>query len=453
MNQNQSPEPYIRKKRRRRLRPGILTGLLILAALLLTFALFKSCHGAKDTGGSSSTDPGAAQATSILVQTESTPPAEPKSATIVSTGDLLIHDPILTGAYRADTGSYSFDEIFGQIGPYLQRADYAVANLEVPLGGTEAGKYRGYPTFNCPDSIAEAAKGAGFDMLLTANNHAYDTGAGGMRRTQEVLKSLGLDYTGTRLAEGDKNYLVREIGGITFGLVNYTYETPRQNGRKTLNGILLSEQAAPLINSFDYNALDDFYGRIGEDISSMENEGAEAVVVYIHWGDEYKLSPNEYQKKIAQKLCDSGVDLIVGGHPHVVEPVETLRSDISGKQTLCVYSLGNAVSNQRRERMNLKTGHTEDGLLFYTTFTKSPDGKVALTRAEAVPVWVRMTQQAAGKQYTMMPLPREQEAGAFGSSADKATLGRMKESFDRTGGLIFTGIDAFNESAGSLPTQ
>lgn len=356
-------------------------------------------------------------------------------ATIAATGDVIGHDAILRTAYNSKTKKYSFEDIFPYVKPYVSASDYAVANLETTLRGTEGGaKYQGFPLFNTPDSMVDAVKNAGFDMLLTSNNHCYDTGSKGMHRTVEMLDKKNMDHTGTRLKEQDKPYLVKDIGGIKVGMLCYTYETTPQNStKKTLNGLPVKGNDPALVNSFRYDKLDDFYKELTERMTAMKGEGAEAFVMFIHWGTEYKTSPNAQQKKIAQALCDLGIDVIVGGHPHVIQPVTLLTGSDGEHRTLCLYSAGNAVSNQRTGTANVKTGHTEDGCLFRVTFRKYSDGRVILADADLLPTWVNLTTDASKKKvYRVIPLDVSVTdwQKAFGMTAKEAAS--AKASYKRT---------------------
>ena len=218
-------------------------------------------------------------------------------ATVMNTGDIMVHDPQLTGAYVSKEKGYDFSDFFKAITPYFKSADLAIANLEVTFGGEKAGSYRGYPAFNCPDSLATAIKKSGLDIVLTANNHSYDTGYSGFIRTQEVLKKNKIKYLGTTTTDTAKKYIVKEINNIKIGMADFTYETSgKLSDRKYLNGILLSQDANELITSFSYDDLKGFYKNAKEIISSMKEDGAEYIVFYMHWGDEYKTSPNSWQK-------------------------------------------------------------------------------------------------------------------------------------------------------------
>ncbi|MBO4733113.1 MAG: CapA family protein, partial [Clostridia bacterium] len=251
-------------------------------------------------------------------------PKNPISATVINIGDVILHDRIFKDAPE-NNGVYDFSDFFKVADTRFKAADYSVANLEVTLAGPTEGKenhgYSGYPAFNSPDCLLDTLKTAGFKMLLTANNHSYDTRLAGLKRTVSKVKEYGFDFIGTKETEADHTYIVKDINGIKIGMTCFTYETKSAaDGRKTLNGNVLAAEAQDLINSFDYNEIDKFYTTAGDLIKQMKSDGADAVVFYMHWGEEYQRSPNTWQKSIAQKLCNMGVDVIVGGHPHVLQP-------------------------------------------------------------------------------------------------------------------------------------
>lgn len=330
------------------------------------------------------------------------------SATVINTGDILIHNPVLAGALQSD-GNYDFSGLYTPLKKYFDKADLVVANLEVTLGGTQSGSYKGYPAFNIPDSVIDAVKSEGVDMLLTANNHSYDTGLYGFKRTVQVLKDKKIAYTGTRETADEARYLVKNVNGVKIGMINYTYENNAPEGRKSLNGNIIATEANDLINSFSYNRIDAFYTDAENMINSMKADGAEAIVFYMHWGEEYQLKENTWQQSIAQKLCNLGVDVIVGGHPHVIQPVDLLYAEGGEHTTVCLYSMGNSISNQRLlELSNLSPkGHTEDGLLFSFTFDKYSDGTVNLSAVDIVPCWVSKTGSRYNAKYQLHPLESE----------------------------------------------
>ncbi|MCM1365220.1 MAG: CapA family protein [Faecalibacterium sp.] len=391
----------------------------------------------------------------VTTTAEPAVPVKVSEATIGSSGDVLIHVPIFNAAYSSSTKTYDFSNIFTYSSAQIKDCDYFVANLETTLGGTENGrKYTGYPMFNSPDSITDALKDAGVDCLLTANNHCYDTSSSGVIRTQQIVKAAGFDYTGTRMNETDKQYLVKEVNGINFGMVCYTYETEtKQENRKALNGILVSEETADLINSFDYTKIDEFYSEMRSQIQKMKNDGAEVLVAYLHWGNEYQLQADSHQKEIAQKLCDMGIDVIVGGHPHVVQPVDLITSTDGTHKMVCVYSMGNMVSNQRRNLMGLKTGHTEDGMIFKMTFSKYSDGTVVFEKIKVIPTWVHLYTSNGKSVYSIVPLGKSMDSKAekYGLTKSSNGLSLANESYKRTMALVSDGVKKSNNYLKSVP--
>lgn len=370
------------------------------------------------------------------------------TATVLSTGDILMHGKVINSG-KQDDGSYNFDSIFQYVKSYAQAADFSVANLETTLCGTDNGyAYAGNPKFNCPDAIVDSLKGAGFDMLLTANNHADDTSLVGYKRTLNVVREKGLDTLGTYLSADEQKWTIEEVNGIKIGMVCYTYSDGfSQNGYPLLNYNEVGENG--ILNYFTYDKLPEFYTQLQGYLDEMQAAGAEATVVYLHWGEEYKWKtgegPNANQTAMAQKLCDMGVDVIVGGHPHVVQPVDLLQSGTDAEhKAIVLYSMGNAVSNQRKEEMQQSepTGHTEDGVLFCVTFAKYSDGSVFVDSAELIPTWVNMHANSGATEYNILPLEEATAAqwqAQFGLTDTQ--LANAKASFDRTQALTLTGME------------
>ena len=373
------------------------------------------------------------------------PPAEVSTATIGATGDILLHDLVIKSGYDKETDSYNFDNIFTWFKKYVSEVDYAAANLEVTLCGKDNGyRYAGYPSFNSPDEIVDAAKTAGFDLLLTANNHAYDTGHTGLIRTQQVIEDRQLDHIGTRLDAEQKTYILREINGIKVAMTCYTYCTGyTKAGGFMLNNIALSLDASKLVNAFHYRDQDKFYNKLTGEMEQMKADGAEAIVMFIHWGDEYKTTPNAYQKEIGQKLCDMGIDVIVGNHAHVVQPVTLLTSNTDeAHKTLCLYSTGNSVSNIYKS--NSFPVHTEDGMLFTFTFAKYSDGTVLVESADVLPTWVwRYDDENGIRKFRIMTMDADTDWKTEMELDDKLAE-KCQESFDRTMKIVGEGLETVN---------
>lgn len=375
----------------------------------------------------------------VIETTTTTKKYKETTITIGSTGDILIHSPIFRSVYNSESNTYNFNNIFSKIKDVYSNYDYMVADLEQPLGGTDNGKqYSGFPLFNAPDTIANALQENGVDLLLTANNHCYDQSKDGFFRTQSVLKKLNFEYIGTR-EEGSKPYLVKDIDGIKVGMINYTYETEKLSDTKYINGIPMDSSIKHLLNSFNYSDLDSFYKELQQNMNNMYADGADLIIVYMHWGEEYNLSANDYQKKVAQKLCDMGVDALVGGHTHCIEPIDLISSDISKKQMPIIYSTGNQLSNQRKETLNKFTYNTpyfEDGVIFELSFTRKKDGSVVMSNVDYTATWCNLF----GSKYYIIPLKDnyENEYSSLGRTSE------MKNSLKRTKGLLDEGIKKIN---------
>lgn len=355
---------------------------------------------------------------------------------IGTVGDILIHSPIFRSVYDSASDSYDFNDIFKYVKDIYSSYDLMVADLEQPLGGKEKG-YSGFPLFNAPDSIADALKNNGVDLLLTANNHCYDQSSDGFYRTMSVLKEKQIDFIGTREKES-KPYIIKDISGIKVGMINYTYETEALTDTTYVNGIPMNSETSPLLNSFNYNNLDKFYTEFKTNMDSMYADGADVIIAFMHWGEEYSLSANDYQKKIAQKLCDFGVDAIIGGHTHCIEPTDLITSQVSGKQTPIIYSLGNQLSNQRKEtlsKFSYDSPYFEDGVIYEVSFTRKADGSVVLSDVSYTATWCNLFDT----HYRIIPLDDEHKSAV-------AHLGRtseMQNSLKRTKGLLDKGIEKF----------
>ena len=461
MEQNQRRSP--RKQKKTVDVPILLAALFLLLSILIfvhvAIKVFSHDSGKPgdstlSTGGTQqSGDPtpsGGNDDPTIPPVPSTTEPQTPhivSTASIGVTGDVLMHGYVINAGKQGS--SYEFSQMFQYVKPYYEKYDLMVANLETTLGGPSR-EYKGYPNFNCPDQIVDALKGAGVDLMLTANNHSYDTGFDGFTRTLDVIKDKGLLTLGTQSEEDATEYIVQDINGIKVGMICYTYETGGDNpNRNYLNGILLNAQATNMVTCFNYAKLDAFYAHLQTQLTAMEAEGAEATVVFIHWGDEYALSPNANQKKIAQKMCDLGVDVIVGGHPHVIEPFTTLTSD-NGNTAYCIYSVGNALSNQNRITLQNETKncmYTEDGMIFGVTFQKWNDGEVEVAEIEITPTWVDRYSANTynGLDYRIYPLDTALETwNDFGVK----TPSRLEESYNRTMSLVGEGLNECRAALG-----
>ncbi len=387
-------------------------GSLIMIAVLLVLSTYavRFCMGFFVVGDGfiltlpGETRPAATEPNVLSPQETTTEVREVGRADLLATGDLMMHLPTVRSG-KTD-GGYDFSYIYDYIKDYVSAADYAVVNLETTLSGTDGKEYTGYPKFNSPDAVASGAKSGGFDMMLTANNHCYDYSTAGLKRTLSVVQEAGLDTLGTYTDAGAQKYVVKDLNGIKIGMMNYTFaEIDKDPSRPAINGLPTGNDAAGLINAFDYEKLGQFYTEVENELTAMKAAGAEAVVMFIHWGDEYTARVNDRQREIAQKLCDLGVDVIVGSHPHVVQTMELLQSTKQAEHsTLVLYSMGNFLSNQRADNIALTTGQSEDSLLATFTFVEYSDGTVLLEQVKILPTWVLIRGSGNGRTYHILPL-------------------------------------------------
>lgn len=277
-------------------------------------------------------------------------------AELVFVGDAMQHKAQLEAA-SSGKGNYDYSTCFSDISGIVGCADYAVVNLETPIG---AAPHSGYPCFNAPPTFADALADAGFDMFLTANNHTLDRGPRGLRSTIAELDARGLDHLGTYSNDSARAAalpMVVDVKGFRIGFLNYTYGT---NGISPRDGVVV-----------DY--ID--RAKMKNDIAEVRDAGAELVAVCVHWGDEYKLLPNASQKHLADFLEALGVDMIIGGHPHVIQPMEFRPNKYyPEKNVLLVYSLGNFFSN-------MKTADTRGGAMAHVKLFRGEDRKAQVKEA------------------------------------------------------------------------
>lgn len=300
---------------------------------------------------------------------------------VAAIGDLMCHQPQFTNA-KVAADSFDFRPCFAEIQKVLQDADFTIGNLETVLGGSAIG-YKGYPNFNTPDDYLDALQLAGFDFLVTANNHSLDQGEKGVMRTLDKLDEYKLPHTGTHRSQRDRDSVrVVDIQGITIAIVNFTYG---------MNGYKCPAGKEWMVNVID-TAL------IEQDIAAAKALNPDLVLAFFHWGNEYEHEPNAYQKAAASIAIQSGADLIIGSHPHVLQPVELFKA-VGGKldSGLVAWSLGNFFSNQVNR-------YTDAGVVLQFALTKNKNtGKVTLGRIQYVPTWVYRGTNPVKKLHIIFP--------------------------------------------------
>jgi len=303
---------------------------------------------------------------------------------IIAAGDAMCHSPQFTHAKKTTEDGYDFSGCFQYLTDILAKGDLNIVNLETMLAGSP---YSGYPQFCAPDEFALALKDAGFNFFLLANNHCADKGTNGTTTTIEKLQNWQISSAGTYLNEQDRQNrcpAIVEIKGIKIALLNYTYGT---------NGLTVNKPVS-------INDLNDTL-QILQDLRTAKNQQADIIIAFLHWGTEYQQTPNKKQKEQAAFFFKNGTDIIVGSHPHVIQPVEYFAYDQadSTKKKLIYWSLGNFISNQRNE-------NTDGGILASFTITKNKNtNSIQIENPTAIPYWVyRNTSIPPG--YFVLPTER-----------------------------------------------
>ncbi|GAA3402229.1 CapA family protein [Paenibacillus hodogayensis] len=298
-------------------------------------------------------------------------------AKLAAVGDVLIHSSVYKDARTAD--GYDFRPMFEPVKRYIEEADIALANQESMIGGEELG-LSDYPRFNGPYEVGDAVKDCGFDVVNLANNHTLDRGIQAVVNTIQHYSQLGLLYTGAYLSPQDRGQIrTLEKNGITFALLSYTYGT---------NGIPVPEGKTYMLNLIDLPA-------IRKDVVQARSL-ADVVVVSFHFGQEYADMPNDEQKTVARAAAEAGADIIIGHHPHVLQPAEWIQT-ADGRRTFVVYSLGNFIAAQEGNRE--RTG----GIMQLTIEKTVKDGTTHLELKEPclIPTWIHMVNW---RQYKIEPL-------------------------------------------------
>lgn len=290
-------------------------------------------------------------------------------------GDLMQHQGQINAARTAI--GYDYSTCFEYVEKEIKQADFSIANLEVTLGGKP---YTGYPAFSAPDEFLSSIKAAGFNVLVTANNHSLDRGAKGLERTVQLLDSFQLAHTGVFINPEERERsvpLILEKKGFRIALLNYTYGT---------NGIVVTP---PNIVNYIDTAI------IARDIEKSISLSPDAIIACMHWGDEYMSLPNKEQVFLADWLLSKGVSHVIGSHPHVVQPIEVRQDSLTHDKHLVVYSLGNFISNMSARR-------TDGGLMVRMELVK--DSTTRLSKCEYSLVWTARPVQSGRKNHQLLPV-------------------------------------------------
>jgi len=327
---------------------------------------------------------------------------EPITFTFTALGDTLCHNTQYWDAYNKQTGIYDFSYVYDDIRSYTEASDITISSLETTFAGEDRG-YSNYPTFNTPDSLATALKGIGIDIISTAGNHALDYGYSGLCRSIDVLNNAGLSHLGTyKSAEEQEQILIKDVKGVKIAFINYTYGT---------NGIPVPSGKEYCVNLIDKEL-------IKKQIAQAKEAKVDMIVACMHWGTEYRTTANSEQKELADFLFKNGVDVIIGNHPHVLEPMEkrtVTLDDGTIKDCFVVYALGNFTADQREEI-------TRDSVILNLTITKNSDGKISIDKVNYVPIYMYKNKNISTKKFKILDIEKtisEYESGqdtSIGSS-------------------------------------
>lgn len=317
----------------------------------------------------------------------------PINFTMTAIGDTLCHNTQYWDAYNSSTKQYDFSYVYDNIKDYTSSADITIGSLETTFAGEDRG-YSNYPVFNSPDSLATGLKDIGVDVISLAGNHALDYGYSGICRTIDVLDNVGISHLGTyKSAEDQNKILIKDVKGVKIAFINYTYGT---------NGIPVPSDKPYCLNLIDKDL-------ISKQIKQAKGQNVDMIVACMHWGTEYKTSANDEQKELADFLFKSGVDIILGNHPHVIEPMEKKTitlDDGSTKDVFVVYALGNFTADQRAEI-------TRDSAILNLDITKVSDGKILINKVSYVPIY--MYKNSAAKVHKFKILDIEKSIANFDS--------------------------------------
>ena len=367
--------------------------IFIIVFILICFFIFKflsSSFSSKETISNISEN-------NTTTTAEETKPDINFSMSVI--GDIMCHNSQYVDAYVSSSGTYDFSYVFEDIKSYISSADIAVGNLETTFAGKARG-YSNYPTFNTPEQLATNLKTFGIDVVSTANNHCMDTGYSGLTSTLNYLDEAGISHMGTYSSEESQNtILIKDVKGVKIAFLAFTYGT---------NGI-----AIPKDKSYSVNLIDKDF--ISKQLSLAKEQSPDLICVSMHWGIEYQTKQNSEQEDLANFLFKNGVDVILGSHPHVLQPMEkktVTLEDGSTKNCFVIYSLGNFMSGQNK-------ANTRNSVILDMKFTKNgKTNKTLIDSVSYVPIY--MYKDSSKKLHKYRVLDIEKNIKNYDSGEDRA---------------------------------
>ena len=391
--------------------------ILTFILFVIIFALFYLVYSNKNKSISTSSDQSADNSQNInLSENENTNTEEKKediTIKLTAIGDIMCHNTQYNDAYNSSTKTYDFSYVFEDIKQYTQNSDITIGNLETTFAGAARG-YTSYPTFNTPEILAQNLKDIGVDVLSTANNHSLDKGYSGLESTIDFLDEAGIAHTGTYKSEESQNTIIyQDVKGIKIAFLSYTYGT---------NGIPVPKGKDYCINLIDKEL-------IKKQIDLAKENNPDLICVNMHWGAEYKLTPNDEQENLADFLFENGVDIILGSHPHVLEPMEKRTitlDDGSTKDGFLIYSLGNFISGQVKE-------NTKNSIILNLTITKHSNDKITIDSVDYIPIYMYRNTSVKKDQFKLLDIEnsiKNYESGVD-TSIGKATYNTLKKELNK----------------------
>lgn len=392
--------------------------ILLLKRLVINNAFEKNLHNSVE----------GAQLNSVLenqennllenITEQSTKEDKPITFTITALGDSLCHNTQYWDAYDKQTDEYDFSYVYEDIRDYTKYSDITIGSLETTFAGKERG-YSNYPTFNTPDSLATALKNIGVDIISLAGNHALDYGYTGLCRTIDVLDTNGISHLGTyKTAEEQEKILIQNVKGLNIAFINYTYGT---------NGIPVPSGKEYCVNLIDKTL-------IKKQIEQAKEQEVDIIIACMHWGTEYRTTANSEQKELADFLFENGVDIILGNHPHVLEPMEKRNitlEDGTEKEVFVVYALGNFTADQRDEI-------TRDSAILNLTITKNVDGKISIDKVDYVPIYMYKNTSVSTHKFKILDIEKtihEYETGT-NTAIGSTTYNNLKKQLEKIKSIL-----------------
>lgn len=352
------------------------------------------------------------------IKNESDIKNKPVTFTITALGDSLCHNTQYWDAYNKESGEYDFSYVYEDIQSYTKTSDITIGSLETTFAGEERG-YSNYPTFNTPDSLATALKNIGVDIISLAGNHALDYGYTGLCRTIDVLDNAGISHLGTyKTAEDQEKILIQNVKGLNIAFINYTYGT---------NGIPVPSGKDFCVNLIDKNL-------IKKQIDQAKSKNVDIIIACMHWGTEYRTTANSEQEELANFLFENGVDIILGNHPHVLEPMEKRNitlPDGTKKEVFVVYALGNFTADQRDEI-------TRDSAILNLTITKNSDNKISIDKVNYVPIYMYKNSNSSLHKFKILDIEKtinEYDSG-LNTSIGLTTYNNLKKQLEKIKSIL-----------------